>query len=147
MNASTLGKTGEVLIQFMNYIGDAFLGHAADPKESSTKMAWHYGQIIKHGGQFAEYSSSNDIPGKLIPLENIDKMPIWLFCGSNDPVATYQDNLTNQKALGNVKKLTLKDGFAHSDFLKPEHVDFQRELTATINEINGRETIDVGATL
>jgi hypothetical protein len=58
-------------------------------------MFWHYGQIMKNGGKFAEYSSSNDVQGKLIPLENIDKMPIWLFCGAIDPIATYEDNLTN----------------------------------------------------
>jgi len=64
-------------------------------------------------------------------------MPIWLFCGTDDPLATYKDNLTNQKALGNVKKLTLKEGFGHSDFLKAKNADFQQELVDTINSING----------
>jgi hypothetical protein len=108
MSLSDLGKTGKVLLGFVNMMSHAFLGHEPDPKESSTKEAWHYGQIIKHDGIFAEYSQDNDVPGKPIPLENIDKMPIWLFCGSEDPLATYQDNLTNRAALGNVKKLTLK---------------------------------------
>lgn len=88
MDITHLGNAGLVLMQFANYIGDAFLGHASDPKESSTKMVWHYGQIMKHDGIFAEWSEDNSIPGKKIPLENIDKMPIWLFSGSKDPVAT-----------------------------------------------------------
>jgi len=108
MDLSMLGKGGAVLLAFVNAFSHAFLGHEPDPKESSTKEAWHYGQIIKHDGVFAEYSSDNDVPGKRIPLENIDKMPIWLFCGTEDPLATYDDNLQNQKELGNVKKLTLK---------------------------------------
>jgi len=80
-------------MDFANYFGDAFLGHAPDPKESSTKMAWHYGQMIKAGGAFAEYGEGTE-RGKLIPLENITKMPVYLFVGTEDPVATYDDNLT-----------------------------------------------------
>jgi poly(3-hydroxyalkanoate) synthetase len=118
------------------------LGHDADPKESSTKMVWHYGQIIKNNGVFAEYSSDNDTQGKRIPLENITEMPIYLFSGSKDPVATYQDNLTNQKALGNVKLLKKVDGFGHSDYLKPKHVEFQQLLVNTINEINGKTEVE-----
>ena len=52
-------------------------------------------------------------------------MPIWLFVGTVDPLATPRDNETNHAALGNVKKLTLVDGFGHSDYLLPEHVKFQ----------------------
>ena len=54
-------------------------------------MAWHYGQIIGAGGAFSEYGSGTT-PGKKIPLENITKLPVYLFVGSKDPVATYQDN-------------------------------------------------------
>ena len=108
MDLSLLGKSGQVLLSFVNVFSHAFLGHEPDPKESSIKELYHYGQIVKHDGVFAEYSSDNDVPGKRIPLENIDKMPIWLFCGTEDPLATYDDNLQNQKELGNVKKLTLK---------------------------------------
>jgi len=92
MDLSALGKSGQVLLNFVNFFGGIFLGHDPDPKESSTKMVWHYGQIIKNDGVFAEYSSDDSVPGKKIPLENITKMPIWLFCGTKDPVATYEDN-------------------------------------------------------
>lgn len=93
MNTSLIGKSGQALLDFANYFGDAFLGHAPDPKESSLKMAWHYGQMIGAGGAFAEYGEGTT-PGPLIPLENIDKMPVYLFVGTNDPVATHQDNIT-----------------------------------------------------
>ena len=43
MDKSLIGKSGQTLLDFANYFGDAFLGHAPDPKESSLKMAWHYG--------------------------------------------------------------------------------------------------------
>lgn len=56
MDISILGKGGAVLLGFVNAFTHAFLGHEPDPKESSTKEAWHYGQIIKHDGIFAEYS-------------------------------------------------------------------------------------------
>jgi len=56
MDLSTLGKSGAVLLSFVNSFTHAFLGHEPDPKESSTKEAYHYGQIIKHDGIFAEYS-------------------------------------------------------------------------------------------
>jgi len=54
-------------------------------------MIWHYAQIMRHDGVFAEYSSDYHIPGKRIPLENIDKMPTYLFCGLSDPVASCPD--------------------------------------------------------
>lgn len=125
MDMNTLGKAGQALLGFVNAFSGAFLGHDPDPKESSTKMVWHYGQIIGNGGVFAEYSSDNNVQGKRIPLENITKMPIWLFSGSEDPVATQEDNKYNQTLLGNVKKLRLIDGFGHSDYLKPAHIEFQ----------------------
>jgi len=141
MDLTNLGEAGEVLLNFVNFFAGKFLGHEADPKESSTKEAWHFGQIVKNGGIFAEYSNING-PGKRIPLENITKMPIWLFVGSKDPLATYQDNLTNQKELGNVKKLTLINGFNHHDYLLPKHVNFQKTLVATVNEINGKTQVE-----
>jgi hypothetical protein len=102
MDLNVLGKTGLALLNFVNFFSNAFLGHDPDPKESSLKMVWHYGQIIGNDGVFADYSSDNEKQGKRIPLENITKMPIWLFCGSDDPVATYEDNLYNESVLGNV---------------------------------------------
>ena len=70
-------------------------------------------------GRFQEYDNGDGkVPAEVL-MENITEMPIALFVGGKDPLATTQDVFDLNNKLGNVVEFDLQDEFGHSGFLEP----------------------------
>ena len=54
-----------------------------------------------------------------VPLENITEMPISLFVGGKDPLATQKDAMILSSVVGNIVDYNYFPKFDHSSFLEP----------------------------
>ena len=94
------------------------------PNECSTKELFHYGQIVG-AGKFQEYDYGwfknlreyGRVGPPEIKLSDIKKMPIAMFVGADDHLATPGDAVWEQEQLGNVVHFEVMSNFDHESFM------------------------------
>jgi len=94
------------------------------PNTCSTKELFHYGQIVG-AGKFQEYDYGwaknllkyHSFGPPEIKLSNIKEMPIAMFVGGDDHLATPSDAIWEREQLGNVVHFEVMSDFDHESFM------------------------------
>jgi len=94
------------------------------PNECSTKELFQYGQIVEAGrfqeydyGFFGNLSRYGHTTPPEIKLSDIIKMPIAMFVGAEDHLATPGDASWEKDQLGNVVHYEVIENFDHESFM------------------------------
>ena len=115
------------------------------PTQTSMKSLYHFGQII-HARRFQDfdYSDSQYNGNKihygtsLIPfldLKRINKMPIALFTGRQDPLAKLDDVQWLKTQLGNVKHFQIIENHDHG-FTLCKNMDYMNDVMKVVQQYN-----------
>ena len=125
-----------------------YLGHY--PAGGSTRSLAHYGQMLA-AGQFQRFDFGKDGNVKAygqelppaIPLQNIKKVPVGMFIGSKDELATMEDNRWVKSQVETVVMYKEYD-FGHMSFLVGKDMTyFTEDVMSLLQKYHPSTTLNI----